>query len=51
LFERNIDIMPDGKRFVVIGPSGEPQTGVAAAPQIQVVEHWFEELKARVPTK
>jgi len=50
-FERNIDAMPDGKRFVVIVPAGTTDTAGAAAPQIQVVEHWFEELKARVPVK
>ena len=44
-----MDIMPDGKRFVVIVPVEELGTG--AVPQIQVVEHWFEYLKARVPIK
>jgi eukaryotic-like serine/threonine-protein kinase len=50
-FERGMDIMPDGKRFVVIVPSREFLTGAAAVPQIQVVEHWFEYLKARVSIK
>jgi hypothetical protein len=27
------------------------RAGAPAAPQIQVVVNWFEELKARVPTK
>jgi Tol biopolymer transport system component len=47
--ERNLDIMPDGKRFVVVVPADHAPSGTASAPQIQVVEHWFEELKARVP--
>lgn len=46
-FERNMDIMPDGKRFVVVVPIEESGAGA----QIQVVEHWFEALKARVPIK
>jgi serine/threonine-protein kinase len=48
MFERNVDIMPDGQRFVGIVPA-DTQAAGAAAPQIQVVEHWFEELRARVP--
>ena len=51
LTERSYDIMPDGKRFigvVEIGPSG---SGASAAPQIQVVLNWQEELKQRVPSR
>jgi hypothetical protein len=51
LTERSYDIMPDGKRFigvVGIGPSG---SGASAAPQIQVVLNWMEELRQRVPTR
>jgi serine/threonine-protein kinase len=51
-FERNHDITRDGKRFlgvVAVGQNGA--SGAPAAPQIQVVLNWFEELKARVPTK
>jgi Tol biopolymer transport system component len=44
--ERNMDITPDGKRFV-----GIVQSVPASRPQINVVENWFEELKARVPTR
>jgi eukaryotic-like serine/threonine-protein kinase len=49
-FERDSDITPDGKRFVGTSQAreGETQAAGAVAPQIQVVEHWFEELKARV---
>jgi Tol biopolymer transport system component len=50
-FERNMDIMPDGKRFVVIVGGEDAQVGVAAIPQIHVVEHWFKELRARLPIK
>ncbi len=50
-FERNTDIMLDGKRFLGVVAAGQTASGAAAAPQIQVVLNWFEELKARVPTK
>jgi hypothetical protein len=49
-FERNNDITLDGKRFLVVA-AGQTASGAPAAPQIQVVINWFEELKARVPTK
>ena len=52
-FERNNDITRDGKQFIGVVAAAQFATasGASAAPQIQVVEHWFEELKARVPTK
>jgi hypothetical protein len=51
-FERNNDITLDGKRFLGVVDAGQISTpGASAAPQIQVVLNWFEELKARVPTK
>ena len=51
-FERNNDITLDGKRFLGVVPAGQnTASGALAAPQIQVVLNWFEELKARVPTK
>jgi len=51
-FERNNDITLDGKRFLgVVGAGQNAADGAPAAPQIQVVLNWFEELKARVPTK
>jgi serine/threonine-protein kinase len=49
-FERNNDITLDGKRFLGVA-AGQTASGAPAAPQIQVVLNWFEELKARVPTK
>ena len=50
-FERNNDITLDGKRFLGVVAAGQTASGAPAAPQIQVVLNWFEELKARVPTK
>jgi Tol biopolymer transport system component len=49
--ERNIDIMRDGKQFlgVVSVEQAATASGAAAAPLIQVVLNWFEELKQRVP--
>ena len=47
---RNYDITHDGKRFIGVLAAGATQGGTST-PQIQVVLNWFEELKARVPTK
>ena len=47
--QRTFDIMPDG-RIVGVGTAGESQDGGGPA-QIHVVLNWFEELKAKVPTK
>ena len=41
--------MPDG-RIVGVGTPGQSQSGSGPA-QIHVVLNWFEELKARAPTK
>ena len=41
---RHYDVTPDGTRFVVIK---DPQT--ATSLQLVVIEHWLEELNARVP--
>jgi Tol biopolymer transport system component len=47
---RNYDIAPDGQRFIFTAvDAGQTQSGAAAAPQIQVVLNWTEELKAKVP--
>jgi hypothetical protein len=43
--------MPDGKRFVGVISADQTQSATTSTPTIQVVEHWFEELKARVPIK
>jgi eukaryotic-like serine/threonine-protein kinase len=45
---RNFDIMPDG-RIIGVVHAGETPSSARAAPQIQVVLNWFQELKARVP--
>jgi hypothetical protein len=49
--ERQYDITPDGKRFIGAVDAGLNEATAPDAPQIQVVLHWFEELKARVSTK
>ena len=47
---RSFDIMADGRLLGVVD-SVRTSLGVAAPPQINVVLNWFEELKARLPTK
>jgi serine/threonine-protein kinase len=47
-FGRQYDISPDGRRFLMIKNVAANQ---ASAPQIVVVENWFDELKRLVPTK
>ena len=51
LGERNYDVSPDGKQFVVITlPETRSREGTRPpATQIEGVLNWFEELKARVP--
>jgi hypothetical protein len=45
---RNYDVSSDGRRFLVIKDAVQ----TAAAPsRLVVVQNWFEELKARVPTQ
>ena len=39
--------LDDGQRFLMVKPPAKP----AAAPQIIVVQNWFEELKARMPVR
>jgi serine/threonine-protein kinase len=45
---RTFDIMPDG-RIIGVVAAGETTSDASAAPQIQVVVNWFEELKRRAP--
>jgi serine/threonine-protein kinase len=47
---RTYDVSPDGQRFLMIkdAPAGDPKATPAS---MVVVLNWFEELKARVPTK
>ena len=44
----NYDIAPDGQHFVVVE---EQRQNDPAGARLQVILNWFEELKARVPTK
>jgi len=39
---RNYDVMPDGRRFVMIAPTGD------SAPQTIVVLNWMQELRVRL---
>jgi Tol biopolymer transport system component len=50
-FERPYDISRDGQHFLGLIDAAQAQSGAPAAQQIQVVLNWFEELKARVPSK
>ena len=47
-FGRTYDISRDGRRFLMIKDVARDQS---SAPTILVVQNWFEELKAHVPTK
>jgi serine/threonine-protein kinase len=46
--QRDYDVMPDGKRFVMVFPARD-EAGETQRPRINVVVNWLEELKARVP--
>jgi hypothetical protein len=49
---RNYDLTPDGKILGLVNTSEQTQGGNDSdAPEFRVVLNWFEELKARVPTK
>jgi serine/threonine-protein kinase len=48
-FDRDYDVTPDGKRFVVVGPA-DPNATDASRPRVRIVLNWFEELKRLVPT-
>jgi eukaryotic-like serine/threonine-protein kinase len=43
------DVFPNGDSFLVLRPLPSPPP--APATEINVVDHWFEELKAKVPVK
>ena len=45
---RNQDVMPDGR---ILGVIDGGQSPLAGFPQINVVLNWFEELKAKVPSR
>jgi len=44
---RNFDVSPDGKKFLVVTPPNDSDN----QPELIVVQHWDEELRARVPVK
>jgi hypothetical protein len=48
---RDYDLMPDGRRLLVIVPSESPERATAGpeGPRLDVVLNWTEELNARVP--
>ena len=46
---RNYDITPDGKRFLMIVPAGPAGPRDPSPPQINIVLNWHEELKRLVP--
>ena len=48
--ERPFDISRDGQHFLGLIEAAQRQFG-APTQQIQVLFNWFEELKAKVPTK
>jgi hypothetical protein len=45
------DVSRDGRRFLMLKVSGPSGDGPLPPPRIVVVLNWFEELKAKVPTK
>jgi len=47
---RNYDLTPSGKFVALVDPQ-EGRSRTSAAPEIQVVLNWFEELKQRVPVR
>lgn len=49
--ERPYDMSRDGQRFLGLVDAAQTQAGASAAPQIQVVLNWHEELKRLVPMK
>ena len=50
--QRNYDIMPDGKRLLVVLPApGPTESARRQTQQAVVVLNWFDELKTRVPVK
>ena len=50
--DRSFDISPDGQRFLMLqeGAASNADDPLAGLTRLIVVQNWFEELKARVPT-
>ena len=51
VFRRNLDAMPDGQHVIGVMAASQSDAGAALPSQIIVVLNWFDQLKARVPTK
>jgi serine/threonine-protein kinase len=49
--QRNYDVTPDGKQFVVVLPESAGSSSQLRPQHIDVVLNWTEELKTRVPIK
>jgi len=47
---RTFDVSPDGRRFLMIKESGSAADAPPPSARLILVQHWFEELKRRVPT-
>ncbi len=47
---RRFDIAPDGQRFLMVKPPGAATDDATAAPDLVLVQNWFEELQRLVPT-
>ena len=47
---RQYDLSPNGQRFLRLR-AGAVTTDTATVPEVILVQNWFEELKARVPTR
>ncbi len=45
---RSYDVARDGQRFLMI-KAGDPSDESSSAPELIIVENWFEELKEKVP--
>lgn len=48
---RHYDVSPDGKRFLLLKDVETAGADKPAAPQIRLVQHFFEELNRLVPVK
>jgi serine/threonine-protein kinase len=48
---RNSDMLPDGERVIGVLAQADALLSRGQAPHIVIVENWFDELRARVPTK
>ena len=46
---RAYDVSPDGERFLMIAEGGGDEDTLAPA-SLNVIQHWFEELRRLVPT-